>query len=509
MTHQGNSGDNEPTTRRPEDRGAGLSAEHAHMGLPDVERDEAGIPTFVFKEAPRGSDRPSQEKKTLEVSMLWRESVLGVVNYPTPQAVHIGDDLQNEFRVVAEGMPGERFPILSADAKDFLVNWTDAMTIEVRDAEGHIHDRAALDKQHKVTEAQVDGIKRNSYKLGLYDKVAVQVGDITFVIQYRAPVRMAESPLLKTMDFYFSKVMSLSLIAHIFFLIAVSITPSDPLGLSEDLFKNPNRFAKLVLKEPDKTKKKEKKFEVKKEENVKIDTKFTATKSKEVVSKGAMRVDPNKRENDRKKVLDTAIFKAMGGGGGLGNTVANVFGPGGLGTGINNALSGLRGAEMNDAGGAGGMGMRGGAGAGGGSLGIGGLGDGSGGFGGRGGLAGAADLTGRDKGKYQVEVGRTITKGCLNEQQVGRVLSRVQNQARYCYEKELTRNPNLAGKVTAFFIIGATGAVQTAKVAGSTMNDAAVEDCLVRVIQRLRFPPCQGGGIAEVTYPWIFKAGGQ
>jgi hypothetical protein len=505
MSNHDRENEGDGRSRRSVDKSGTAGGEGARVSLPEIERDDAGIPTFVFRDAPKGTDRPSAERKTLEVSLLWRETVLTVANFPKPQVVYVGDDLSNNFRVVAEGLPSAQFPLLTAAATDFVVNWTDSMTIEVRDAEGHVHDRDALEKQHKVSGSQVDGAKHNSYKLGLHDKVAVQVGELTFVIQYRAPVRVGESPVLKTMDFYFSKVLSLSLVAHVFFLLALWLTPIDPLGLSEDLFKNPNRFAKLVLKEPEK-KKKEKKFEVKQKE-VDTKTKFTAqAKTKIVASKNSPRIDPNKRENDRKKVLDTAIFKALGGGGGMGNTVANVFGPGGLGTGINNALSGLRGAEMNDAGGAGGMGMRGGGAGGSGSLGIGGLGDGSGGYGGR--ALGNADLGGRDRKGYKVEIGRTITKGCLSEQQVGRVLSRVHNQARYCYEKELPRNPNLSGKVTTFFIIGSTGAVQTTKISASTMNDAQVEDCLVRVIQRLRFPPCQGGGIAEVTYPWIFKAGG-
>ena len=491
--------------RRLADKPGGLGEERVRIDLPEIERDNAGIPTFVFKDTPKGTDRPSVERKTLEVSLLWREAVLSIANFPKPQVVYVGDDLKNHFRVVAEGLSTAQFPLLTSEGQDFVVNWTDTMTIEVRDAEGHIHDRDALERQHKISTAQVSGGKRNSYKLGLHDKVAVQVGEVTFVIQYRAPVRVGESPVLKTMDFYFSKVMSLSLIAHVFFLLALWLTPVDPFGLSEDLFKNPNRFAKLILKEPEK-KKKEKKFEVKQKE-VDQKSKFTAqAKSKVITTHGAPKIDPNKRENDRKKVLDTAIFKALGGGGGMGNTVANVFGPGGLGTGINNALSGLRGAEMNDAGGAGGMGMRGGGAGGSGSLGIGGLGDGSGGYGGR--ALGNADLGGRDRKGYKVEIGRTITKGCLSEQQVGRVINRVVNQAKYCYDKELTRNPNLSGKVTTFFIIGSTGAVQTSKISASTMNDAQVEDCLIRVIQRLRFPPCQGGGIAEVTYPWIFKSGG-
>ena len=104
--------------------------------------------------------------------------------------------------------------------------------------------------------------------------------------------------------------------------------------------------------------------------------------------------------------------------------------------------------------------------------------------------------------------GRTITKGCLTQEQVGRVINRVHNQAKYCYEKELTRNPNLAGKITTNFVIGPSGAVVSSRITESTMNDKAVEDYLTRMVQRLRFPPCVGGGTAEVTYPWIFKSGG-
>ena len=44
--------------------------------------------------------------------------------------------------------------------------------------------------------------------------------------------------------------------------------------------------------------------------------------------------------------------------------------------------------------------------------------------------------------------------------------------------------------------------------AAKAKEERNMNKCLVRVLRRLRFPPCQGGGIAEVTYPWIFKSGG-
>ena len=77
-------------------------------------------------------------------------------------------------------------------------------------------------------------------------------------------------------------------------------------------------------------------------------------------------------EQDRKIADRAGLLGVLKGAGG---EVSNVFGPGGLGTGINNTLGGLRGTSMGDAGGAGGLGTRGiGAGGGGSSSGIGGLG---------------------------------------------------------------------------------------------------------------------------------------
>jgi TonB family protein len=509
-TEHRSSSDNQSFERRAVERATdhgpgGRREEIPTVDFPDIERDDAGIPTFVFRERLLEKDRPTPDQKTLEVTMLWRESTLSINHYEEARPVLVGDRVANDFRLAADTLPNDAFPLIDGSGTDFVVNFTDAMTVEVRRDDGEIYDLEGLRKKNQIGAVQIAGTRQNQYKLGVSDRVAVQVGAVTFVVQYVSPSRSKPVAPLKTVDFYFTKVLGLVLMAHLFTLVAISLTPLDPLGLSEDLFKNPNRFAKLILKEPDKAKKKEKKFDLK---ETKQDTKvssFGKMKARDLrVSKDAPRVDPNKREKDREKVMSSGIFSALRGAGG--GAAAKVFGPGGLGTGINNALQGLRGAEAGDAGGAGGLGTRGGPGGGGGSLGIGGLGDGSG-FGSGGPGGGRVDLSGRGHGGYSVIPGRTITKGCLTQDQVGRVLNRAHNQAKYCYEKELTRNPNLSGKITTQFTIGPSGAVVDTRLSESTMNDKAVEDCLVRVIQRLRFPPCVGGGTAEVTYPWIFKSG--
>ena len=108
-------------------------------------------------------------------------------------------------------------------------------------------------------------------------------------------------------------------------------------------------------------------------------------------TEGAPVVDKDKREEDRKIAMEALAALGLG----PESQVSDVMGPGGLGSGINNALGGLRGTAMGDAGGAGGLGTRGtGAGGGGNGLGIGGLGSGTGrGSGGNGNI----DLGGRER----------------------------------------------------------------------------------------------------------------
>ena len=41
------------------------------------------------------------------------------------------------------------------------------------------------------------------------------------------------------------------------------------------------------------------------------------------------------------------------------------------------------------------------------------------------------------------------------------------------------------------------------------LGDAAVADCVVERIKRWTFPKPVGGGVVDVTFPWIFKTAGE
>ncbi len=296
--------------------------------------------------------------------------------------------------------------------------------------------------------------------------------------------------------------------AFIALVAAMLITPIGEGGEGDDIFGNPSKYVKMVVKV-------EKKIDIKKLEKAGIDEgakakekegKFGKQEAKkdqaDPSKKGAPVVDANKREEDRKKV--SSLLAGMMGGG----AASNVFGPGGLGVGINNALGGMQGgAGVGDAQGVGGLGVRGsGAGGGGTGLGLGGLGTKGGGRGAGG--YGSIDMGGRGHNGTRIVPGKTTVVGGLDKDVIAKVIKRHQNEIKFCYEAELQKNPALAGKVAVAWTIDPSGAVSDANVSESSIGNANVESCIVQRIRRWKFPEPQGGGVVSVTFPWIFKGAG-
>ena len=80
-------------------------------------------------------------------------------------------------------------------------------------------------------------------------------------------------------------------------------------------------------------------------------------------------------------------------------------------------------------------------------------------------------------------------------------------QIRYCYQRELTKNPAIKGKIVIKFVIAKDGSVSSASKKTSTINNGAVEQCVVGRFMRMQFPEPKGGGIVIVSYPFTFLPG--
>jgi outer membrane biosynthesis protein TonB len=103
--------------------------------------------------------------------------------------------------------------------------------------------------------------------------------------------------------------------------------------------------------------------------------------------------------------------------------------------------------------------------------------------------------------------GDPIILGALDKSLIDAVIKRHMNQIRYCYQRELNRDPNLGGKIVVKFVIAKDGSVSKASTKSSTMGSSAVESCINSRFMRFKFPEPKGGGIVIVSYPFIFAPG--
>jgi TonB family protein len=125
---------------------------------------------------------------------------------------------------------------------------------------------------------------------------------------------------------------------------------------------------------------------------------------------------------------------------------------------------------------------------------------------------GPGQRPGRLRGHQRVDI---VCKDCTTVVAPGydrdlvlKVVKRHQNEIRFCYESELNKAPNLSGKVTVAWTIGATGAVETAQIAESGLANEQVESCIVQRVKRWTFPQPEGGQEVAITFPWVFSVAG-
>ncbi len=459
----------------------------------------------LFNEPLPAEAVPTEQEKVLQVALLWGDSLINVQHFGDGVPVTVGEGAGNRFTVFSAGAT---FTLAQSKGAGAVVNVpADAGLVLTTKSDSH-KSKEQLKSEGKLKAAE-GGVRADAVELALHDRAQVSFDNVAFIVRYVRPSAAISVNTLEEHDFTFFKIVSICLMAFFALVAAMVLTPMGYGGEGDDIFANPSKYVKMVVKP-------EKKVEIKKFKDLSGVAEGAKAKDKEgkfgkqeakkadadPSKKGAPTVDANKREEDRKKV--SSLMAGMFGGG----ASSNVFGPGGLGTGVNDALGGLQGgAGVGDAQGVGGLGSRGsGAGGGGTGLGLGGLGTKGGGRG-RGGY-GAIDLGGKGKDSTRVIPGKTTVVGGLDKDVIMKVIKRHQNEIKFCYEQELQKNPSLGGKVAVAWTIDPAGGVSEANVSESSIGNANVEGCIVQRIRRWKFPEPQGGGVVNVTFPWIFKAAG-
>ena len=106
-----------------------------------------------------------------------------------------------------------------------------------------------------------------------------------------------------------------------------------------------------------------------------------------------------------------------------------------------------------------------------------------------------------------METGTADTEGGLTREQVNRVVRAHAAAIRYCYEKELQRQPSLSGKVELYWVIRPNGTVDRIKVAGSDAGQPGGRGLHGAAGAELAVPAL-GQRDHRAELPFFFKGGG-
>jgi TonB family protein len=474
------------------------------------------------------SDNVPDTERALEIKTIWGNSVIDTISATTKPTITMGDErkvtgfgpfqqaIHCDIEVPSKGLPSKTYVIAEhqgGEGSNYTIHIPGGSTGHIERADGTM---IGLDQLmsggHGAEQGDYKGAAK--YRLRPAETIYLTVDTITLQIRYIRTTRLVPPGFMAEMNYTWVNILVLAFFLHTMAIVSFVATPHTSSELTEDIFKNPNRFAKYLLTPEQKQKQNQSLLSKLKSGETGAKAKGTEGKAgrkdydaKAKQGRMAVKGDPNQEEIAKSTL--TALF----GKGTAGRSY--LFGSGGLGGELKGALGGVTGAEIGDATGLGGLGTRGNGPGGGGlsmnSVGLGALGTagrGSGGSGGDGYGEGASGLGKKADRDINISAGSPVIMGSLDKEIIRRIIKQHIAQIRYCYEKELVRSPGLFGKVATSFTISGDGHVQSASVTESTLKNDEVERCITAKIRTWEFPKPKGGGVVVVKYPFIFKTTG-
>jgi hypothetical protein len=469
----------------------------------------------VDPEAGKGGDAD----RGVEIRILWGETLLEAGNFVKPsRPVTVGTADTVDFLLAGPELPLDAFPLLRWHDGEYRFQFSKGMSGAL-ERDGKPTPLAQLVKSRQ---AHPDGGRDGIWSVAVPPGAMAWAGlgsGLRIEAFHVRPERMTPAPWYERINYQFLNLFLVLLFLMGAFVVAASNFAHDADTVADDLFKNPQRMAKFIIKPPSEQPKPNKYLEklqreLKKEQPGEMAERHKGTEGQmgkrdapKTNARSAPRaIDPNAKDIVKNSGLVGLIGRGKGGG------LSTIFGQGGLGGDLKGAVGNMFGPVVGDSQGVGGLGLK-GTGTGGGgqgeTIGIGGVGTkgrggGLGGYGtGVGGLGRKAD---RD---VSIQTGSVAVLGAIDKELVRKVIQEHASQIRYCYEQELQRDPRLEGKVVVKWIINGDGHASGAQVdQGTTLGNERVQRCMMDRIQSWEFPKPKGGGIAVITYPWILRASG-
>jgi outer membrane biosynthesis protein TonB len=483
------------------------------QGQGQQQRGRPGAMTMAM----RAVDVPTTGPKVLRIGVIQSGKIVEERIIRRRETVSVGSSERNHFVVQSPNMPA-RFELFQLVGSDYILNFTEDMRGRVGLPAG-VQDLAQL---------RASGAARNAgaywqVKLNDTSRGKVTIGETTLLFQFVSPPPVQPRPQLpaaarggfvKGIDWVFTAFITFSFMMHFGFIIYLENADWE---LDTGIGELPPEVARMILDEPPPPPVPEEPTEdVVAEAPTEAPTEAPATATRgpsqasNANSQNTGAEAPSAAETGARMGEEAAAAAEMLLVGALGGEADSAFRDvlaGGAVTG--NAADVL--AQANGVGvasGAAGGALR--------SRGGGGNGSGEGGTLGSLGRAGGADVTAqrtegtqvvevRVRGNLRLEGGEAIGgDGDFNQALVVALIRQRLSAIRACYETQLRRNPQLAGKVTVDFTIQTTGAVSGVRASENTTGDDAVASCVTGVVSRFRWNPGPEGGSVMFSYPFVF-----
>ncbi|MEO1337568.1 MAG: hypothetical protein AAFV29_18130, partial [Myxococcota bacterium] len=262
--------------------------------------DASDIDPILLRTALDDSNQPSDKEKALEITVLWGDTVVSEAQFRKPGAIRLGNRTSRPRPDidVDGGFPADSFTIATlANGQAQIVLPSGAKTA-LRSRDGRV--------VRQVPVSPIDGpFPSQAYALRIGERLVYKTGTVTVMAQFvRGNAVMGRGAIV---DWIFPATFTICFLLHAFFIAGTFLAPDRSTDLLDDLLKNQNRFAQMILKAPEEPKKRKKLDlsgmkggERAKNEEGKFAKRREIKKDALASKAGAPRVDPKKREKDRK-----------------------------------------------------------------------------------------------------------------------------------------------------------------------------------------------------------------
>lgn len=432
------------------------------------------------------------------------------------ETVTIGSSEKNHFAVHGEGVPS-RFELFQIVGSDYILNFTEPMSGRVG-LPGGVQD---LEQLRKTGAARNAGT-HFQIKLSDNSRGKVVVAGTTLLFQFVVPPPVQPKPQLpaaaragfvRTIDWLFTALVVFAFMSMFGFIVYLEHADWP---IEQGITAVPDDIARMLFEEPAPPPEPVDKPEAPAEDEGE-QAEAPAPEKNPEPSRGEKKEPAPDEGEEAAQLADKAarigeeaaqaaealIVGALSSE--AGGALADVLAGGAVTGNAEDILAQAAGIGVAQSGSGGALRTRSGGASGSGQTGLGGLAK----AGGKGTTASADEGTAVKertiKGKTELGTGGDIGgSGDFDSSLVVAMIKKRIGAIRACYEKELRRNPTLAGKVTIEFTIQPQGNVTSVKVGANTTGDDNVATCVKTAVGLFRFNPGPEGGSVSFSYPFVF-----